>query len=300
MLRRGIALFAILLTLLGMSGTALADNNEPHSAAQLRARYAALRTQLVDNVFHRPVYMESHEADRQVDGEVYALVRHPFGTLQGALTKPAYWCEVLLLHLNTKYCRASTEQQPNRLQLGVGKKYDQPLEDAYRLDFAWHVESSTPEYLQLHLNADSGPFSTRDYQILFEAIPLDDYQSFIHLSYSYGYGLVGKFAMTTYLNTIGRGKVGFSTTGKQEDGQPVLVNGARGLVERNTMRYFLAIETSLAALAAPPAQRMEQNLRAWFKAVEQFPRQLHEMEQEEYLAMKRKEYARAKSEATPP
>jgi hypothetical protein len=64
------------------------------------------------------------------------------------------------------------------------------------------------------------------------------------------------------------------------------------VVERNTMRYYLAIEAFLGALAAPPQARFEKRLRDWFAAAERYPRQLHEMEQGEYLDMKRKERLR--------
>ena len=67
------------------------------------------------------------------------------------------------------------------------------------------------------------------------------------------------------------------------------------MVERNTMRYFLAIEASLDALAAPAGQRTEKRIREWFTATERYARQLHEMDADEYLAMKRREYARLAS-----
>ena len=70
------------------------------------------------------------------------------------------------------------------------------------------------------------------------------------------------------------------------------VSGMRGAVERNTMRYYLAIEAFLGALSAPPGTRMESALRAWFAATETYSRQLHEIPESEYLAMKRKEYSR--------
>ena len=103
--------------------------------------------------------------------------------------------------------------------------------------------------------------------------------------------------MQAYLGTIGSDKVGFTVVGKQSDGQPLHVGGMRGLVERNTMRYYLAIEAFLGALSAPPQARLEKRLHDWFAAVERYPRQLHEMEQAEYLDMKRKEYLRQQAEA---
>jgi hypothetical protein len=106
--------------------------------------------------------------------------------------------------------------------------------------------------------------------------------------------------MQAYLATIGRGKAGFTVVDKQADGRPIYIDGMRGLVERNTMRYYLAIEAYLGALSAPPQARLEQSLRDWFAASERYPRQLHELEQNEYLVMKRNEYFRSKGEARVP
>ena len=58
------------------------------------------------------------------------------------------------------------------------------------------------------------------------------------------------------------------------------------------MRYYLAIEAFLGALSAPPQARLEKSLHDWFAAIERYPRQLHDLEQSEYLDMKRKEYLR--------
>jgi hypothetical protein len=128
--------------------------------------------------------------------------------------------------------------------------------------------------------------------MVLEAVALEDGQTFIHFSYSYGYGLVGRLAIQAYLDTIGRNKVGFSVASTAADGRPVYVGGRRGLIERNSMRYFLAIDAYLGTRSAPPPARFEKSLRNWFAAVERYPRQLHEMELNEYLDMKRKEYRR--------
>jgi len=80
--------------------------------------------------------------------------------------------------------------------------------------------------------------------------------------------------------------------GKQEDGKPIYIDGVRGVVERNTMRYYLAIDAFLGAASAPPAARLEKRLQSWFNAVEQYPRQLHELDRAAYLEMKRAEHKR--------
>ena len=135
--------------------------------------------------------------------------------------------------------------------------------------------------------ADTGPFSTRDYRIQLQAIPLaGGSQTFLHLRYSYGIGIAARLAMQGYLATLGSGKVGFTRAGSG------YIGGMRGAVERNTMRYYLAIDAYLASLAAPPAQQRAKRLDTWFDATEQYARQLHEVERADYLAMKQSEFRR--------
>jgi hypothetical protein len=55
------------------------------------------------------------------------------------------------------------------------------------------------------------------------------------------------------------------------------------------MRYYLAIDDYVAA---PAPTQLEQRLATWFDATERYPRQLHELEKSDYLAMKRVETRR--------
>lgn len=279
---------------------ARADDADANSAAMLRARYDGLQNRLDHNSFHRPLHLESSESSDSVTGDIYARIDYPFAKVRAALNNPGDWCDILILHINTKYCRASLGARGAVLNVSIGRKYDEPLNKAYRVNFAYRVAAQTENYLQVRLNADVGPFSTRDYRIVLEAVPLESGRTFIHFSYSYAYGLVGRLALQGYLATIGRSKVGFAVIGSGSDGQPIHIGGIRGLVERNTMRYYLAIEAFLGAVSAPPQERLEKRLREWFAAIERYPRQLREMEQGEYLGMKRKEYLRQQTELQPP
>ncbi|MDO8597909.1 MAG: hypothetical protein Q7R45_14965 [Sulfuricaulis sp.] len=279
------------------AGIAHAGDTNANPAAALRAKYGVLQDQLRHNQFQRPLYLDSSETSGGVTGDIYALINYPFATAGAALNGPARWCDILILHINTKYCRAATDVRGSVLQINIGKKHDQPLDEASRVEFAYRVAAATPDYLKVMLTADEGPLSTRDYRVILEAVPVDGGGTFIHFTYSYAYGLAGRLAMQAYLGTIGSGKVGFTVVGKQSDGRPLHIGGMRGLVERNTMRYYLAIEAFLGALSAPPQARLEKSLRDWFAAVERYPRQLHELEQSEYLDMKRREYLRQQAEA---
>lgn len=262
------------------------------SAVLLRAKFTELGKQLSDNQFQRALYLDSTESSHDLKGEIYAVLDYPFAAVNVALNNPAHWCDVLILHLNVKYCHASSNKTGAVLTVNLGRKYDQPLADAYRAEFNYRGIITTPDYFAVELNAENGPLSTHDYRIWVEATPLESGRTFLHFTYAYAFGFTGRLAMQGYLMTIGRDKVGFTVTGKLPDGQPAYIQGVRGVVERNTMRYYLAIDAYLAALTAPPEDQLEKRIEHCYNATDRYARQLHEVERNDYLEMKRKEYQR--------
>ncbi|BCB27213.1 hypothetical protein SKTS_20990 [Sulfurimicrobium lacus] len=280
------------LLLICATGVACAAPAKPDPAAILRAKYASLAEQLRQNQFKRPLVLESAETPNHLKGDIYAIVDYPFGAVSTGLDNPDHWCDVLLLHINTKYCHAMTGQGGTTLRVNIGRKTPEKLSIVPRVELDYSVAAATPEYFEIVLYAKDGPLGTSDYRILLEAVALPNSKTFLHLTYSYAMNFTGRVAMQTYLVTIGRDKVGFTVIGKQADGQPEYIGGVRGLVERNTMRYYLAIDTFLGAARAAPAARFEKCLQAWFTAVERYPRQLHEIDRDAYLEMKRAEYLR--------
>lgn len=259
-------------------------------AGSLRARHSALRDRLASNQFGKPLVVESVQSSGDLKGDIYAVVDHSFATVQQALQSPDHWCDLLILHLNVKRCRVASGGKS--LELAVGRKFDQPLEDAYKLEFSYRVAAATSDYLQVQLNAEEGPLSTRNYRIQVEAIAADAKKSVIHMSYAYGYGFAAKMAMQAYLATVGSSKIGFTLLEKKADGSPVYQGGVLGLLERNTMRYYLAIDAYLAAYGLPPGEQAERRIREWYASTERYAAQLHEMDQAEYLDMKRREIKR--------
>lgn len=261
----------------------------------LREKHASLQEELWQNQFKRPLVLDSAESANRLKGDVYAIVDYSFGAVSTGLTDPDHWCDVLLLHLNTKYCQAEVKPSGTTLNVNVGTKAPEELADAPRLVFNYRVAAATREYFEIVLNAKEGPMGTSGYRISLKALALPNGKTFLYLVYSYAVSFSGRIAMQTYLGTIGNGKVGFSVIGKQADGQPDYIGGVRGLMERNTMRYYLAIDTFLGAASAAPAARPEKRLQDWFTATERYARQLHEMDRTTYVEMKRAEYARQQS-----
>ena len=261
-------------------------------AASLRAKHAELREQLSNNQFKRAIVIDSTQAGENIKGDVYAVLDHPYSVLSSELKNPDTWCDILILPFNTKYCHAMDGNGGAALNVRIGRKFDQPVQDAYKLQFAYRGVTATSDYFESRLAAKEGPIGTRDYHIVVSAVPLDDKRTFMHLSYSYAYGFAGKVAMQAYLATAGADKVGFSVTGKDANGQPIYLGGVRGAVERNAMRYYLAIDAYLDSLGAPAGQQVERRIQGWFNATERYPRQLREMDRPTYVAMKRNEVER--------
>ena len=274
-------------TLLGCAGAASAQD-----AGALRSKQAALREQLANNQFGRALAIESTETSGNLKGDVYAVADQPYAVVGPALQGMDHWCDILMLHLNVKDCGWRGSGATSALNVAIGRKFDQPVADAHKVEFSYRVVANTADYLQVQLSAESGPMGTKDYHIVLEATPIDAKKSFVHMSYSYGFGMAAQIAMQGYLATLGRNKVGFTIVDRKSDGTPVYEGNVRGVIERNAMRYYLAIDAYLAALSAPAADQPEKRIRGWIAMVERYPKQLREMEPEEYLVMKRKELAR--------
>lgn len=265
---------------------------KPDPVAALHEKYKSLGEQLRQNQFKRPLVLDSTETSDRARGDIYVVLEYPFEVVKAGLNNPDHWCDVMILHINTKYCHAMVAPSGTSLRVNIGKKTQGELVDAERVDFNYSVTTTLPTYFEIMLHAKEGPLGTSDYLIQMEAVAIPKAKTFLHLTYSYTSNLAGRLALQTYLKTIGKGKVGFTVVGQQVDGQPDYVGGVRGLMERNTMRYYLAIDAFLGATSVAPALQLEKRLQDWFTSVERYQRQLHEVDREPYLEMKRAEYVR--------
>jgi hypothetical protein len=282
----------LLATLLGL--LAIGAKADP---AQLREKYAQLREPLRHNPYHRPIAVDSAESGNHLKGDIYAVLDHPYDALEKSLQDPRDWCAILILPFNTISCHPAKAENGSSLAMRVGRKPDQPADEAYRLQFSLQPVAAGPDYFEARLASREGPVGTRDYRITLEAIPLEGNRTFMHMGYEYSYGGMGRFAMQAYLNTAGANKVGFSVVGRDGNGEPIYIGGVRGAIERNVMRYYLAVDAHLASLSAPPDQRLERSMETWFDSAERYARQLHEMDRSQYIALKKSEAGRQQASA---
>ena len=288
----------ILMVEMVCNNAVVAKGNEADSfVTALIGQYKVLDSQLQNNQFKRPLVLKSTESPDSLKGEIYAVLDYPFTEVNNAINNPDHWCDALILHINVKYCRISNDsalasKSGTVLNINLGKKYDQPLVETYKAKFNYESITSATNYFSVEMKAADGPLGTKDYRIWVEATPVNKNQTFLHFTYAYSFGLTGRLAMKGYLATIGRDKVGFSIEPNQANGTQSYIQGIRSVVERNTMRYYLAIDAYLAALKVAPENQQEKRFELWFDSTEQFAQQLHEVERTEYLTMKRKEATR--------
>jgi hypothetical protein len=265
---------------------------EPSPAESLRLRHGVLREQLEQSPLQSGLHLESVERSNTLQGDAYAVVDYPFATVRNAFANPDSLCEALILHLNIKYCRARLNDGRPVVSVAIGKKTEQPISDTYRVDFDHSVTTLDANYMRVNLDAKEGPVGTKDYRISLEMIALDVERAFLHIQFTYTNGIAARLATNFYLASAGRDKVGFTQTANSASAQPRFVGGMRGIAERNTMRYFLAIDAYLSALSIPQPQRFTASSERWFAATERYALQLHELDRDTYIAMKRAEYQR--------
>ncbi len=233
--------------------------------------------------------ISSEERDGLLIAAVSGRFPYPIEELEAALATPEGWCEFVPLTLNVKACSWSGERENRQLSIYAGRKEYQAPEDAFRIDYRFAAEFVDEDRFRVALQAPEGPFGTRDYLIRLEA-RRDGEGTLVHLLSSFRPSLASRLATRAYLSTLGRGKVGFSTLADGQGEEKTLVRGVKGIVERNAMRYYLALQTFLETREVPPEGRFAFRASAWFDHTEAYAEQLHEVEKEAYLNAKEREH----------
>lgn len=290
-MRATVAVLALLG--LGAAANAVALTPPLGSASALHAKRAELQPQLRSNGFGEPLVLGSQEVSDRLEGDVYAEVAHPLAAVQASVRSAAAICEILILHLNVRSCAPAEGAAGEGVSLLAGPKRATGPGVQYRMDYAVRHEAADASHLRVTLSAAQGPMSTTDYRLVFEAVPIDEGHSFVHFGYAYSAGRLARMAMGVYLATAGRDKIGFTVEGVDASGRPKYVRGERAAVERNVMRYYLALQAYHSVTAGSRDERLQARQRAWFALTERHKAQLHEYDLAEYLREKRDDLARA-------
>ncbi len=263
-------------------------SNEPSHIVResLIDKYHEVEKELGKSHFAIPFFIESAVSKNASHVDIYGTVKYPFDIVKDELLVPTNWCEIFLPHIKVGACTYKKVNDTWLLNIYTADKLSEPIEDSYQMKFEYRVSELQSRYFDISLTAHKGPFHTKDHQVGLEAIPLSEGTTFIHLRYSYRYSSLAYVLMKLF----GGSKVGFSVTGTDSNGNPVFVEGLRGSIERDVLCYYLAILTCLDTLKIPAEQRFEKRISQWYDLTARFKKQLLQMEKEEYLTHKRKDW----------
>lgn len=132
------------LQVVGVSvGTAATASTD--AVTLLRTKQLSLNKQLQQNQFNRPLVLDTSEAKNRLKGEIFTVVNYRFSEVSSGLSEPNQWSEVMMLHINTKYCRAMGRPTSPVLRVHLRKKSFENLADTVRMDFDYRVTGLSPE-----------------------------------------------------------------------------------------------------------------------------------------------------------
>lgn len=264
-------------------GIVLAPSAVATEQDDLRARYRALTEGVADNPFHAPISVHSTKNGDVLSADVYGVIAQSFDAVAAVIGDPRSVCDFVSLSINIKACTAA----PASMTWYMGRKdYGEPDPDQ-AVHYRYTVTSRTPEKLQVRLHAPQGLLGITDNLIAIDVAAVEG-RTLVHFAISYVGGFQSQWAMETYLLTFGRNKIGFSMY-PDADGKPIAVKGAQGIIERNVMRYYLALQAYLDTAAVAPDQRDRARIERWFDYSERFAEQLHELPREAFLDNKKRE-----------
>jgi len=252
--------------------------------------YYRLEAKLEKNSFGFPLFLESFESDDRVHVDIYGIFDHSFSSVLNVLKIPANWCDIVSLDPNVKLCTYREQPGSWLLTLYFGRKTYQPPEDMRQVIYHYRPVEERQEYLDILLDAAEGPFGTRDHRMRFEALPLEGGRTFVHVSYAYSDSVALRLAQKLYFATLGRGKVGFTVTKTDRNGNPVYIGGTRGALERSVVRSHFAIQSFMDTLRYPEESRFSMTTSEWYDLTNRYRKQLFEMDKKDYLTLKTKEH----------
>lgn len=283
-------LFMVGVAMAFSAGFASAVELPRHAEELLRSTYHRNQAKLEKNNFGFPLFLESFEQDDRVHVDVYGVYEFPFSNVADMLKVPANWCDIVFLHPNVKACTYRELPDAWQLTFYLGRKVYQRPEETRQVRYRYTSVDQRPGYLDILLSADAGPFGTRDHRLRFEALSLDGEKTFVHVSYAYSDSAALRLAGKVYFTTLGYGKVGFTVIGTDQNGQPVYISGPRGAIERNAVRYYLAIQAFMNTLRYPEESRFSMRISEWYNLTGRYSTQLYELDKETYLSRKATEH----------
>jgi hypothetical protein len=231
-----------------------------------------------------PLHVDSVVDGGRLHAEVWSVLPAPFERIAAELRRPETWCDVVTLHVNVKACVHRERAGEQLVTLYIGYRVFQTPEEAHPLEARLELEPDG-DRLRARLTAPKGPFGTSQHRLELIASPADAEHTRLEFRFGQRFGWWAKHAMQVFLATWSRHRVGFTETAPGR-----WVRGFEGLMERNVVRYHLALQAYLEHPRSSEKDVREARWSRFFELTERHARQLHVMERAEYLDTMRREY----------
>lgn len=274
------------LGLLLISVAANADQTDAKLLLHQYRQFSSVSKPINKNI---PLRIQSHEQDRRLRVNVFGIVSHPYSRVVAILSKPAVMCDFLILNMNVKTCTYRQAGQRAEMMIYVSGKRYSPLFLALEISPYFELQKKNNKYMRVLMASRKSEWGLKEYSVVVEATPYGE-STLVRFTSQYHASRVNMAATAVYLKTFARSKVGFTVVSQNQRGEPQFVGGMRGVIERNAVRSYLALQAYLETASVPAEQRFETRLRRWFNLTDAYPRQLREMQWQSYLSNKRREY----------
>jgi hypothetical protein len=256
---------------------------------RLSGRYPELQEAARRGPFGLPLQVHSEERETRISAEIHGIIDHPFRALAATFTEPGGWCNFLVLNPNIKTCTFRREAQEILLTLYIGSKSYRAPESATEQVYRFLVRARHPEYAAISLTAAQGLLGTTAHRFEFEAGSVAG-KTVVALSSSFEPSVLSRLLTGIYLTTLGRYKIGFSREATEAGVPAGYVRGVKGMIERNAMRYYLALKAFLETSDLPAGRQFEARASLVYDLMDLYPAQLRQMDKAEFLDIKSREY----------
>ena len=281
MYRKAFLFFQLIFLL---SANSLAAETRYHDQLISQYENSIKKNKIADNLAIQSSYI-----DDRLTADVYSLIEYPVKKITKLFTDKSNICEFMLLNLNIKTCLNQNRDHQSRLIIYAGRKFYQHPGDAEKLAYLIIDKTVHGKYVDLLLTSKDGPYNTSDYLIHIRAIAYKA-KTILHIRSAYTTSVMSRLGSSVYLATLGRGKIGFSIKGYSDTHEPVYVDGEDGVIERNAMRYYLAILAMLTPVEKSEKSQFIKRAEYWFDQTQKYKKQLYELSKNEYIAAKQQEY----------
>ena len=130
-----------------------ADDSLHTGHESLIDEYHQIKKKLEKSSLTIPFYLESSVSNNASRVDIYGTIKYPFDIVENELQLPTNWCDIVLLHSDVRACTYKKVNDTWLLTLYNVKKFQDPLKDAYPMNFEYRVIAQQPGFFALSLAA---------------------------------------------------------------------------------------------------------------------------------------------------